>query len=528
MKTQNNGNSGLRLLKKSKKGFFRIVFSRAAIVTLLLLFNAVLLFIAFLWFYSKISSVILGGSVVLSVIGIIMVINSDMDSTGKITWLLMMMAVPIFGQGLFFLTKIDFGHKAIKDVYERNVKLTHEALLQDEDVIEEVNYEVPEILGISKYLNRSGCFPIYRNSEVIYFPLGENKFESLIAELNKAENFIFLEYFIIEEGYMWGQILEILVKKAKEGVEVRLMYDGTCEFTLLPHDYIKRLENLGIKCRVFSPVTPFVSTHYNYRDHRKIVVIDGKVAFTGGINLADEYINRIEKHGHWKDTAIMLRGKAVQSFSLMFLQMWNLETKNPEFDKCYLECFDETVQESNGFVIPFGDCPLDDDKTGEMLYMDILNRANKYVHIMSPYLILDGELEVALVNAAKKGVDVKLILPGIPDKKMPYYLAKTHYCALINAGVKIYEYIPGFVHAKSFVSDDIKAVVGTINLDYRSLYHHFECGCYMYGTDCIADIECDFQDTLKKCRAVSMEDVKKRKWYVKLIGALMKGFAPLM
>lgn len=327
---------------------------------------------------------------------------------------------------------------------------------------------------------------------------------------------------------MWGKILEILDKKVKEGVEVRLMYDGTCEFVLLPHDYIKRLEKLGIKCKVFSPVTPFVSTHYNYRDHRKIVVIDGKVAFTGGINLADEYINKIEKHGHWKDTAVMVKDKAAESFALMFLQMWNLEVKNPQFDEFYLNQPSDDSESANGYVIPFGDCPLDDDRTGEMIYMDILNRANKYVHIMSPYLILDGELETALIFAAKKGIDVKLILPGIPDKKLPYYLAKTHYHSLIEAGVKIYEYTPGFVHAKCFVSDDVKAVVGTINLDYRSLYHHFECAIYMHGCDCIADIENDFQNTLKKCREVSMEDVKKRKWYVKLTGALLKVFAPLM
>lgn len=528
MNVQSNENSGMRLLKKGKKSFFKIVFSRAVIVTLLLLFNAFLIFAAFFWFYSKVSPFILGGSVLLSVIGIILVINSDMDPTARITWLLLMMTIPVFGQGLFFLTKLDFGHRAVKDAYAKIINMTKDALTQDECVWDKAYSVSPEMISVAEYLNRSGCFPIYDNTNVEYFPLGENKFKKLTEELEKANKFIFLEYFIIEEGYMWGKILEILDKKVKEGVEVRLMYDGTCEFVLLPHDYIKRLEKLGIKCKVFSPVTPFVSTHYNYRDHRKIVVIDGKVAFTGGINLADEYINKIEKHGHWKDTAVMVQGKAAESFALMFLQMWNLEVKKPQFDEFYLNQPSEDNCNANGYVIPFGDCPLDDDRTGEMIYMDILNRANKYVHIMSPYLILDGELETALIFAAKKGIDVKLILPGIPDKKLPYYLAKTHYHSLIEAGVKIYEYIPGFVHAKCFVSDDVKAVVGTINLDYRSLYHHFECAIYIYGCDCIADIENDFQNTLKKCREVSMKDVKKRKWYVKLTGALIKVFAPLM
>ena len=242
-------------------------------------------------------------------------------------------------------------------------------------------------------------------------------------------------------------------------------------------------------------MTPFVSTHYNYRDHRKILVIDGKVAFNGGVNLADEYINRIERFGHWKDTAVMLRGEAVRSFTLMFLQMWNLTEAEPDFAPVQSEGLSA---EAAGYVMPYGDCPLDDDKVGESVYMDMLYHANRYVHIMTPYLILDGELETALKYAAQRGVDVKLILPGIPDKKLAYALAKSHYRALTDAGVKIYEYTPGFVHAKVFVSDDAKAVVGTINLDYRSLYHHFECATYLYQVPCIREIEADFQDTLSR------------------------------
>ena len=326
---------------------------------------------------------------------------------------------------------------------------------------------------------------------------------------------------------MWGKILDILLTKAKAGVDVRVMYDGMCDISNLPANYCKRLEAEGIKAKKFAPIKPLLSSHYNYRDHRKICVIDGKVAFNGGVNLADEYINEIERFGHWKDTAVMLKGDAVSSFTLMFLQMWNVEEKEPDFSEA--EAAVETdVENPSGFVIPYCDCPLDEDKVGETVYMDILNRAGKYVHIMTPYLILDGELEMALKYAGQRGIDVKLILPGIPDKSVAYSLAKGHYASLLEAGVEIYEYTPGFVHAKVCVSDDEKGVVGTINLDYRSLYHHFECATYMYKTDCIADLEKDFQETLAKCRKVSKETIKGDKKIYKIMGPIAKFVAPLL
>ena len=311
----------------------------------------------------------------------------------------------------------------------------------------------------------------------------------------------------------------------REGVDVRVLYDGMLEISTLPWDYPRRLEKLGIRCKAFAPIQPFLSTHYNYRDHRKILVIDGKVAFTGGVNLADEYINRKERFGHWKDTAILLRGEAVQSFTLMFLQMWNLTEKEPRWDEALLP---SPPVEAEGYVMPYCDCPLDDYKVGESVYMDILNRAKDYVHIMTPYLILDNEMETALKFAAQRGVDVKLILPGIPDKKAAYALAKSHYQYLTAAGVKLYEYTPGFVHAKIFASDDVKAVVGTINLDYRSLYHHFECAAYLYGGPTVGDVERDFQRTLEQCRRVTPETIRHEKLGYKLGGSLMKLVAPLL
>lgn len=286
-------------------------------------------------------------------------------------------------------------------------------------------------------------------------------------------------------------------------------------------------QSLGIQCKVFAPVSPFVSTCYNYRDHRKILVIDGHTAFNGGVNLADEYINQKVKFGHWKDAAVMLKGDGVKSFTLMFLQMWGISERKDETAQ-FLSYPCMPVKGAKGYVVPYGDSPLDDEKLGERVYMDILNRSLSYVHIMTPYLILDGEMETALRFAAERGVEVVLMLPGIPDKSAPYALAKTHYSPLLESGVKIYEYTPGFVHAKVFVSDGKEAVVGTINLDYRSLYHHFECATYLYGTDCIQDIETDFQNTLRKCRQVSRETVQKEKWTLKCTGLLLKAIAPLM
>lgn len=278
---------------------------------------------------------------------------------------------------------------------------------------------------------------------------------------------------------------------------------------------------------MFSPVQPFVSTHYNYRDHRKILVIDGKVGFTGGVNLADEYINHIEKYGRWKDAAVMLEGEAVRPLTILFLEMWSI-LREPEFEK-FLSVPPYSVP-AKGFAAPYGDCPLDGERVGEMVYIDLLNRAKRYIHIMTPYLILDGELETALKFAAERGVDVHLILPHVPDKKFAYALAKTHYKSLLDSGVKISEWLPGFVHAKVFVVDDSEAVVGTINLDYRSLYHHFENAVWMKDTACIPAIEKDFQKTLEFCRDVepTRESIWEGNVLLHLAGILLKVIAPLL
>ena len=514
------------LAKPVKKGILRLIFSRFFIFAILLVLQVAIAVMAYLQFREKLP-VLLNIQWVFTFVMIVYLFNVSMDSSAKLTWMLVIAILPIPGAVMLWWTQANIGHRMETEMVKRQIEDTMTALKQPENVIREIEHDGSGTDDISKYLNKTGCFPVYDKTQVTYFPLGEKKFEAMLEELEKAEKYIFMEYFIVEEGYMWGRILDVLIRKAKEGVEVRVMYDGMCEMSTLPAGYAKLLEAKGIHAKAFSPIRPVVSSHYNYRDHRKILVIDGKVAFNGGVNLADEYINRIERFGHWKDTAVMLKGPAAASFALMFLQMWNIGSDKADYDK-WLSLPGYEDADAHGYVMPYCDSPLDKYKAGEAVYKDILNRATDYVHMMSPYLILDGELENALCFAAQRGVDVRLILPGIPDKKIAYSLAKTHYRVLHDAGVKIYEYTPGFVHAKVFVSDDIKAVVGTINLDYRSLYHHFECATYMYKTDCIPEIEADFQDTLASCREVTDESIKKETIMYKLTGRLAKMISPLM
>jgi len=515
----------VRLAPPVKKGLLHLVFSRLGVIAALVALQIAIMVYLYGYVTKSLPIVVLLQGV-FTLVMIIYLFNCSMDSTAKLTWMFIIAIAPLAGTIFLWFTQSNTGHRLESDMVNKQIDNTKTILKQPESVQKELEHDGSGTDDLCTYLNKSGCFPLYKDTAVTYYPLGENKFEAMLEELEKAEKFIFMEYFIVQEGYMWGRILDILIRKAKQGVDVRVMYDGMCEISTLPHDYWKLLEKEGIKAQPFSPIKPFISSHYNYRDHRKILVIDGKVAFNGGVNLADEYINRIVRFGHWKDTAIKVVGPAVDSYTLMFLQMWYVWEKEADYESFLHKA--EPVPGAKGYVMPYCDSPLDEYKVGESVYIDMLYRATDYVHIMSPYLILDGELETALRFAAQRGVDVKLILPGIPDKKVPYALAKTHYKSLTGAGVKVYEYTPGFIHAKVFVSDDCKATVGTINLDYRSLYHHFECATYLYKTDCIPEIEADFQDTLAKCREVTAETIRAEKFSTKFTGQIAKFLAPLM
>ena len=519
--------TGQQIVEKSKKGFFHIVFGRTTIIIFLLLIQVAFLAFVVLKLQEK-AVYAYGFSLLLSAITVIVVINRPGSPEFKLSWMVPMTIFPVFGVLLYLFVEMQIG---VRIMNTRLIQVGREMksyLTQDAKVQENLEKEDKQMGHLASYVAKRGGFPVFDNCGVQYFPSGEEKFKALVEELEKAEKFIFMEYFIVAEGRMWNTILEILKRKVKEGVEVRFMYDGTCTVSLLPHSYPKKLEAAGIHCKVFNPIKPALSTTQNNRDHRKIVVIDGHTAFTGGINLADEYINEKERFGHWKDTAVMIKGEAVRSFTWMFLQIWDFDVKNENYDKYLNVKLPETDEKTEGYVIPYGDSPLDDESVGELVYMDILNTARDYVHIMTPYLILDHEMITALTYAAKRGVDVKIIMPGIPDKPYAFALGKTYYPELLRAGVKIYQYVPGFVHAKVFTSDDQKAVVGTINLDYRSLYLHFECATLMYQVKEIDKVEEDFQETLKKCREITMEDYKNEKIITRFGGRILRLFAPLM
>lgn len=518
---------GIRLLRKGQKGLIHAIFSRFGLVLVLLVLQFGALFSLMRWF-SNLLPHYLGGTLLVTAVMMVYLLNQDMNNSVRIPWLVVTALAPVLGVLLFCYTKEDVGHRVLKKRLLELEGQTRSQLAQDQKASTALDADCPGAASLAQYLRgRGGGFPVYENTQVTYFPSGEAKFAALLPQLESATQYIFLEYFIIDEGLMWGRILEILARKAAQGVDVRVMYDGTCEFSTLPRDYPRRLEALGIQCKVFAPVTPFVSTHYNYRDHRKILVVDGRVGFTGGVNLADEYINHIEKYGRWKDAAVMLEGEGVRTMTALFLQMWSIQ-REPEFAQFLTRPLPET--QANGFVIPYGDCPLDGERVGEMVYIDLLNRARRSVHIITPYLILDGELETALRFAAERGVDVHLILPGKPDKWFAYALAKTHYLPLLSSGVKISEWVPGFTHAKVMIMDGQEAVVGTINLDYRSLYHHFENAVWMRGVDCLPRIEADFQDTLAQCRTVepTRQSIWQGKKLLHLVGIVLKFIAPLI
>ena len=516
--------NGLRLLKSSQIGIRQLLFSRMTLILVLLIFRILLLITLFVWFEEYYIHYF-GSTMTISVIMIFHLQNKRMESAVRTSWLVLIMVTPVFGTLLYLFTCLEIGQKLVRYRVEKTQSEANECNQQDEGVISALKKDDSAAASLCHFLRHQAGACVYQDTAIQYFSSGEQMLEAVLEQLENAKESIYLEYFIISEGEMWGRILEILARKAAEGVDVRVLYDGTCEFYLLPKHYPKRMEALGIQCKVFSPIIPIISTHYNFRDHRKIMVIDGHTAFTGGINLSDEYINVGSKYGHWKDVALMLRGRGAHGLMLLFLQMWNLDEKKYDFHS--IADRSESMA-TDGYVAPFGDNPLDGVKIGQMVYMDLINRATRDICIMTPYLILDSEMENALCFAAQRGVRVRIILPGIPDKYIPYALAKTHYKALLGSGVEIYEYTPGFVHAKVVAVDADEAVVGTINFDYRSFYHHFECGVYMNGCSCITDILEDFESTVEKCRKVSMQTIKAEKWHRKLTGYLLKVIAPLL
>ena len=453
------------------------------------------------------------------------VIWRDDNPAYKIGWILLIALMPILGSTMYAFFGNKRPAKSLKRKIDPQDALHREDLLQEEDLGEIVN---TRLLDTVNYIAQRGPYPAWTDTKSKYYALGDDVYPDLLEDLKKAEHFIFMEYFIIAEGEMWNGIFEILKEKAAAGVDVRLIYDDVGSINKTPRWFLTTLMQNGIKVLPFNPLTPFVSLIYNNRDHRKILVVDGYIAYSGGFNIADEYINKIVRFGHWKDTGIRLEGHAVWNFTVMFLNMWNAFRKTEEnYDKFRPHVHHQNEFGSDGIIQPYSDSPLDDENMGENVYLEILSQAEDYVYIFTPYLIIDNEMQTALSLAAKRGVDVRIVTPAIPDKKMVFRLTRSYYRPLIEAGVKIFEYTPGFIHAKSYLSDDKIGVVGTINMDYRSLFLHFECGTLMIGCEALRDLKEDCVKTFAASKEIHQEDCR-RGFFGLLFDSILRVLSPLL
>ena len=507
------------------KKLLYILFHRSVFVALALIAQIAALFIMVMLF-SVYADTFYWFCILVSVAAALAIVCSSMEPAYKIAWLILILPFPVFG-GIFYLligggTIPKRTRRRMQGILDKSAQA-----LQDDFKADDLLPLGGDAAGQAHYLEQYAACPAYTNTETEYFPVGDLAFPRMLEELEKAEKYIFLEYFIIQPGLFWDSILEILERKAAQGVEIRVIYDDMgCMFTL-PRDYNEILTAKGIQCRVFNRFVPVMSLRLNNRDHRKLMIIDGKVGFTGGINLADEYINAHERFGHWKDSAILLEGDAVWSMTEMFLTMW---------DHCcgWDESFDRfrppaaPVRPWTGYVQPYTDTPLDRETVGQAVYLNMIAKAKKYIYITTPYLVIDVATNTALCNAAKSGVDVRIITPHIPDKRYVFEVTRAHYPPLLQAGVRIYEYTPGFIHAKNFVVDGRFATVGTVNLDYRSLFLHFENGVWLCEAPCIQDICRDFHETLKLCEPFSLRRFKHLNILLQLYRSILRLFAPLM
>ncbi|MCM1282185.1 MAG: cardiolipin synthase [Muribaculaceae bacterium] len=463
--------------------------------------------------------------------------NKGIRTSYKLSWIFLILLLPVFGIPAYYL----FGRPELTKGARKKMERVAQAFLplrRENPAVKDALYQEDFYAGKqSAYITEYAGYPLYYEKETEYFPSGEAVFPRLLEDLRSAERFIFLEYFIIEPGKMFDSVLGILEEKVKSGVLVRLIYDDVGCIQTLPPKFDRILKEKGIECACFNPFRPVMSVVMNNRDHRKIAVVDGRVAYTGGFNLADEYINEKTRFGYWKDAGLRVTGACVWSFTTMFLEMWSYVTG------CGEENYDRYRRSgaqahtagqaahslsSAGFVQPYSDSPMDYEYVGENVYLNLINHAKKYVYVFTPYLILDTEMTTALINAAKSGVDVRILVPGIPDKKLVYMLTQSNFSALIQGGVNIYKYTPGFLHSKCFVVDDLYAVVGTINLDYRSLCLHFECGVFMYRTSAVPQVKADILAAMEVSREVTAEEAGKRLFIMRQFFGVLNLLAPLL
>lgn len=510
--------------KKTENGTKRLIFTAVSIlleiVFLLFLFTKVSEYATIIDWVTRIVAIFL-------VLGLY---SMDKTSSMKMPWIILMLAFPILGVSLYLLVGLNGSTKKMRARYEEIDKKLLPYLPDNRQILEWMKKESPQAGAIASYLTNYSCYPVYQNTDVTYYDEAIKGLDAQLEDLSKAEKFIFMEYHAIEDEEAWQRIQTVLEDRVKAGVEVRIFYDDMGSIWFVNMDFATKLKSLGIKCRVFNPILPGLNMFLNNRDHRKITVIDGKVAYTGGYNLANEYFNITHPYGIWKDTGIRMEGDAVKSMTVAFLEMWNaagnVKSKELVPEKYVINHAYQAQQ--RGYVQPYADSPLDGEQVGEEVYISMANKAEKYCWFITPYLIITDEMTHALTLAAKRGVDVRIITPGIPDKKMVYSVTRSFYHNLVKHGVRIYEWTPGFCHAKMSVADDKMATCGTINLDYRSLYHHFENGCFLADCDAVLEIRDDLIRTMGESREVTEQYKEGRSAGLRLGQLILRLFAELL
>lgn len=501
----------------------KLLLSKTTIVILALVAQAVLL----IWLVidlSQYAAYVYAGFLVLSALVILCIVNRDDNPDFRLVWMVPVAALPVVGAVIYLFVRLQLGTRLIRRRIAASDAAAAEVRPRDESAVAAVR-ALAGGADVTGYLEKRG-FPAYINTDCTYYRLGDEMFPDILRAVEGAREFIFLEYFILEEGEMWDALFALLREKAAEGLDVRLMYDAVGSLSKAPPGYYKVIRAAGIRCKVFSPMSPILSTHQNNRDHRKVCIVDGTVAFTGGINIADEYINAVtRKCGHWKDCGLRVTGEAVDSMTVSYLQMWNLTERRQEAFEPFLKKY---FVPSGGFVVPYTDQPFDAYNVCRAVYLDILNTARSYVYIMTPYLVIDSELKSALVYAAQRGVDVRILLPGQCDEPIAKTIGITYYRELLSGGVKLYAYAPGMLHSKVFLSDDEKAVVGTANLDYRSLFLTFENAVYLCRHPAVGTVRADFEETFGLCRPITEATYKSYGVFKRIAGRIMRLFAPLV
>ena len=463
---------------------------------------------------------------VLALLVVVRLCSRNSTSAMKLPWILMILIFPVMGLSLYLMVVILGDSGGMRKRMQRIRRELEPFLNKEDSMLQKLERENPGIAGQFRYLTNCGCGSVQDGTAVSYFSEGKLALEALKEALEQAQSFIFMEYFIVEDGSAFREIRDILVRKAKAGVEVRLLYDDFGSIGYVNLKFARELNELGIQCRIFNPAVPVVNLIMNHRDHRKITVIDGKVAFTGGYNLADEYFDRVHPYGHWKDTGIRLEGDAVKNLTATFLELWSATTRQQEDFSRYLRVCHQV--EGDCFVLPFGDNPMEEERLAENVYLNLAAQAMKSLWIMTPYLVLSDEMTRALGLAAKRGVDVRILVPGIPDKKAVYQVTRSYFPGLASQGVRIYTYTPGFCHGKMGICDGELACIGTSNLDFRSLYHHFENNVMLYGGSAVADMQQDFEETFLSSREVTDQYRTGRGAALMIWQCLLRLFSPLI